>query len=103
MSSKTVYQFDVAGRYLGETEADESPLEPGVYHLPARTTETPPPARDTWPENTWPRWNFVEWVMTGSTDPLQRDGAAEDPLEKLARFLQANPDVLSFMDQKATS
>lgn len=102
MSSLTVYQYDVAGRYLGETQADESPLEEGVYLHPARTTETAPPARDTWPENTWPRWNSVAWVMSGSTDPLQRD-PEEDPLEKLARFLQANPDVLAAMDKQAAS
>lgn len=42
---KTVYSYDPeTGAYLGETEADESPLEPGVYHIPAYATETPPPA-----------------------------------------------------------
>jgi len=99
MSSKIVYQFDVAGRYLGQTEADESPLEPGVFHLPARTTEQAPPPRDTWPVGAWPRWIGASWAMTGSTEPALA-APVEDPLEKLARFLQANPDVLAVMDQK---
>ncbi len=47
-TSKTVFQFDIAGLYQGMTQADESPLEPGVFHLPGRTTETPPP--EEWPE-----------------------------------------------------
>ena len=37
MPSITVYQYDLAGLFQGTTEADESPLEPGVYHYPART------------------------------------------------------------------
>lgn len=102
MKTKTVYQYDVAGRYLGETDADESPLQPGVYHLPARTTELAPPPAETWPEGTWPRWIGTGWAMTGSTNPLQR--APEiDPLEKLAQFLQANPDVLAAMEKTTTS
>lgn len=96
---KIVYQFDVAGRFLGETVADESPLEKGVYLMPARTTETAPPPRDTWPVGAWPRWNTVEWTMSGSTDAQQR-APEEDPIEKLARFLEANPDVLAVMDRK---
>lgn len=101
MSSKTVYQFDVAGRYLGETSADESPLEPGVYHLPARTTEMAPPPADSWPDGGRPRWNGIAWVMTGSTDPLQRT-PEEDPIDKLVRFLHSNPEVLALMDQQVT-
>jgi len=99
---KTVYQYDVAGRYLGETEADESPREPGVYHFPARTTELAPPARETWPEGSWPRWIGSGWAMTGSTNPQQRAPEA-DPLEKLAQFLQANPDVLAAMEKTTPS
>lgn len=102
MKTKTVYQYDVAGRYLGEAEADESPLEPGVYHLPARTTEQAPPPRETWPEGAWPRWIGAGWAMTGSSK-LQQSAPEADPLEKLARFLQENPDVLAVMDRPTGS
>ncbi len=41
---KMVYSYDPAtGEYTGVTTADESPLEPGVYLLPAHSTEVPPP------------------------------------------------------------
>ena len=89
---KVVYQFDLAGRYLGETIADASPLETGVYLLPARTTETAPPPRDTWPDGSWPRWNGIEWTLTGLNKPST---PADDPLSKLQRFLAANPDVVA--------
>ena len=39
-----VYAFDpVTHEHLGTTVADESPLEKGVFHLPAHTTEVKPP------------------------------------------------------------
>ena len=72
MTNKTVYQFDLAGLYIGDTIADESPLEPGVFHLPARTTEIAPPAIF---DGFWPRWNGSGWGQIkmkpkDSTDPL---------------------------------
>lgn len=39
-----VYHFHpVSGEYLGFSEADESPLEPGVYLIPAHATASAPP------------------------------------------------------------
>jgi len=89
---KIVYQYDLAGRYLGEVVADESPREPGVYLLPTRTTETAPPERDTWPEGSWPRWMGTDWAMIALPKSSPQ---AEDPLSKLQRFLAENPDVLA--------
>jgi len=43
-STKTVYAYSsITGQYLGPDVADESPLEPGVFHIPAYSTELPPP------------------------------------------------------------
>ena len=87
------YQYDRAGLYAGETEADESPLEPGVYLLPARCTLTPPPA-DV-PEGQWPRWNGAAWLLANKPQPAP----APDPLAKLAAFLNENPDVAALLEQ----
>lgn len=44
MTTKTVYNYNPdTGEYLGPETAHESPMEPGVYLLPAHSTETAPP------------------------------------------------------------
>ena len=44
MVTKTVYNYNPdTGEYLGLETAHESPMEPGVYLLPAHSTEAEPP------------------------------------------------------------
>jgi hypothetical protein len=40
---KNIYHYDSDGVFLGVSEADESPLEPGVYLIPSFATEIEPP------------------------------------------------------------
>jgi len=45
--SRTVYHYQSdGGAYLGQSQADESPLEPGVCFVPAYATLDPVPAFD---------------------------------------------------------
>ena len=45
-----VYSYNWAtGEYIGETEADASPLEPGVWLIPAYATEKAPPDMNEFP------------------------------------------------------
>lgn len=93
MTTKTVYQYDRSGLYVGETVADESPLEPGVWMMPAMTVEVPPPAE--YPAGTWPRWNGTEWTLANNIG-ANHDA---DPVKKLQAFLAANPDVAEAINQ----
>lgn len=43
MKEKTVYQCDDDGWFVGITTADESPEEPGVFHIPRNAYEDAPP------------------------------------------------------------
>ncbi len=95
MTSKTAYQTDFAGLYAGTTIADESPMEPGVYLLPARATFQPPP--ESWPDDKWPRFNGVDWALV--TRPVLP--VAMDPVEKLRRFLADNPDVAQIVNPES--
>lgn len=44
MNTKIVSQLDNDGFFIGATTADESPLEPGVFLLPAGAIDKAPPA-----------------------------------------------------------
>ncbi|WP_435605886.1 phage major tail tube protein [Pseudomonas knackmussii] len=72
------YQFNLAGLYVGETEADESPMEPGVYLVPAHCTLIAPPA-DV-PDGRWPRFNGTSWslvILLRFAGAYQRDDTGE--------------------------
>jgi len=38
-----IFNYDENGDFVGTSQADESPLEPGVYLIPARATTSPVP------------------------------------------------------------
>lgn len=59
---KEVIQLDAAGYFVGTAIADESPLEPGVFLMPAHTVDLPPSSLPTCAEQQRLRWNGV-WVV----------------------------------------
>lgn len=70
--SKTIYQYDQdTGAFVGTDLARESPLEPGVFLIPAGATETAPPACS---EGERPVFKNGDWVIavtpTPTPDPL---------------------------------
>lgn len=62
-TTKSVYQTDHLGIYIGTTLADVSPLEPGVWLIPARCVEQAPPAAG---EHQLPRWDGERWSLIDS-------------------------------------
>lgn len=95
MNTKTVYQTDRAGMYCGDTVADESPLEPGVFLMPAGCVSKAPPKQ--WADDKWPRWNGAKWELV--TKPQPQAANDNDPVAKLQAFLAANPDVAALLEQ----
>lgn len=75
VKTKTVYQYDKDGYYTGPEIAFESPLEPGVYHIPASCTEMEPPESD---ENCRVRWTDIGWVQEEIPEP-EPDPEPEPP------------------------
>lgn len=92
MTTKPAYQFDRAGLLIGETVADESPMEPGVFLLPARATFSAPP--EDVPADKWPRWNGTGWDLVNRP----AEPSPENSLAKLQAFLNANPDVAELIN-----
>lgn len=60
MTTKTVYQTDELGIYVGLAIADASPLEPGVWLIPALCVEQEPPSA---PEGQAARWDGLNWKL----------------------------------------
>lgn len=92
MSTKSVYQYDRSGMFVGQTDADESPLEPGVFLIPARCVDVAPPE---FSGDQWPRWNGAKWQLVSVQ--VANDNSKVDPVEKLRVFLNANPDVAALI------
>lgn len=93
MNTRPAFQTDRTGLLTGETVADESPLEPGVFLVPSGAVLISPPS--DWPNDKWPRWNGANWELVHKTAPANDN----DPVEKLRAFLAANPDVAAVLDQ----
>jgi hypothetical protein len=61
------YSYDANNfMYLGSGEADESPLEPGVYHIPAHSTLIVPPEFES---GYFPRWAGESWELVKLVAP----------------------------------
>mgnify|MGYP000744720853 CR=1 FL=1 len=57
---------ETSGAYLGTSDAIESPLEPGVWLVPAKATKTAPPA-DVDPFSQV--WNGKGWELAPEPEP----------------------------------
>lgn len=91
---KTVYAFDNDGVYLSPIwldDSDLSPLENGVYLLPAGTTETAPPA---FTAEQFAIFTDGEWVVEDKPAPPEPEPepvAPPTPLQQIAALEAANP------------
>lgn len=55
-----IFHYSLEGLFIGEGVADESPLEPGVYLIPAWATATVPPDVE---EGQRVRWSGEAWQV----------------------------------------
>lgn len=64
---KIIYNYDSeSGRFLQESEADESPLEPGVYLIPAFATDIAPPSA---PDGQYAAFINGAWQLLDEPEP----------------------------------
>ena len=66
MEQKTISQLDDEGVFVGPVVADESPLEPGVFLIPARAVDATPP---TVPAGKLARWNGEKFIFENLPKP----------------------------------
>lgn len=73
---KKVYLYDgVSGLFSGDYEAQESPLEPGVFLTPTASTTVMPPQS----LNKIAKWDGVSWKLVNVTPPEE---SPEEPAQK---------------------
>lgn len=82
------------GAFIGESEADESPLEPGVVIIPAYATAIEPPATHA---GKYPAFDGVTWHILDEAGPLP-EVIEETPQQTIARYEAALDD---WLDAKA--
>jgi hypothetical protein len=80
----TIYHYHpVTGEYMGSDPADESPLEPGVFLIPAHATDVKPPEAS---DGQVVRWNGAGWESVPPEQLPEADDAptpAHDPAEQV--------------------
>jgi hypothetical protein len=86
---KIFHYHSGTGVYLGSGLADESPLEPGVWLVPAHATSTAPPKaqagkQQVWINGTWTWQPIPEPAPEPIAPPTPEPLPALTPAEKLA-------------------
>lgn len=98
-----IYNYDVNGMYLNSAEADESPLEEGVFLIPSGATDKEPPETK---RGTAAKWNGSCWEIVAVqveelTSPEERDKASE--LRQLRNAALMQSDWTQLADAPLTS
>lgn len=81
MTEKLVSQLDALGYFTHPTVADESPLEPGVFLLPAGAVDLPPPVV---PAGQRAKFNSGKFVMENIPQPEPAPEPAPPTAEDIA-------------------
>jgi hypothetical protein len=94
------YAYDSNGYYLGTIERQPSPLEPGVFLMPAMATQIAPPAATA---TTEPKWNGASWDLVESRAETLRKAAeleAQKTAEELLLQEQKEAEEKALLDAK---
>ncbi|MEP9350558.1 DUF4376 domain-containing protein [Xanthobacter sp. KR7-225] len=93
-TTKTVYQCDPDGVYVGEALARESPMEPGVWHLPAGCTEKAPPKLA---EGERAMWTGKKWQVLKPAPAPEPAPPTEAELREHARLRRLKAEAAGVM------
>lgn len=101
MNQKIVFQLDDEGYFMGPTEADESPLEPGVFLVPGGCIEVEPPKvktghilrflDDAWTHEKIPAQEPDQIPDTGPEDPSPPTAEQTFALRRYAYSAESDP------------
>ena len=99
MNTKFVYQLDEEGYLVGQTIAFESPLEPGVFHIPRGCVDTDKELPKLKHFDDRIKWSGTEWIVCNERvekekleleeiQKIEDEKKRQEELEKLEREKQ---------------
>lgn len=99
---KQVIQLDAAGYFVGITIADESPLEPGVFLLPAGTVDADAPVIPDGKKAKWEgAWVFEDIPQPEPVvEPSPMPPTNEQQVESRKAAYEQEADPIFFMSQR---
>lgn len=83
---KIVSQLDAQGYFVAPVEADESPLEPGVYLIPGGAIDVTPPVV---PAGKVALWQGAAWAFVTAPDPAQQQTPPVNGIPQVVTRFQA--------------
>ncbi|MDP4146526.1 MAG: hypothetical protein Q8936_18955 [Bacillota bacterium] len=90
-----IYNYDVNGIYIGCDEADESPLEPGVFLIPSNATIVEPPQLDS---EHIAVWNGTGWdikdISLDTPKPEESETQEQDKPKTQAEVLMEKINLM---------
>lgn len=84
--AKTVSQLDHNGYFVGTVEADESPLEPGVFLIPGGAIDVSAPVV---PPGKVALWQASQWVFVNPPDDPQQETPPVEGVPQVVTRAQA--------------
>lgn len=95
-----VYQTNFGGYYIGTTTADESPLEPGVFHIPGGCTTMAPPQYD--PVTEVAHWDGDSWTIEPAPEPEPETNPNPVPEVPGVVVVARHQGLLALLDSQIT-
>ena len=98
---KIYHYHPITGEYLGEGIADESPLEKGVFLIPANATGKKPPKHAEGKATVFKdEWEHVEAEIVAEKDIDNTSPSTETAFQKVARLLETVSTELADVKNK---
>jgi hypothetical protein len=96
MNTKSVYQLNEEGYLLGQTIAFESPLEPGVFHIPRGCVDTDKELPELKHFDDRIKWSVTEWIVCNERIEKEKQTEFEKQEEERLRL----EEILKIEDEK---
>ena len=106
MKTKTVYQLDQNGVFIGLETSFESPLEPNVFLIPAGCIEIAPPSFDNTKQ--YAQWNGMEYKVKDIPSPEVKEELVVEPtveeleIQRQEELIQAEIRAIAIERLKAS-